>query len=230
MNVSVVIPYRAAGDIDRIDALDFVVAYFQRNFPGYELVLGECPTEEWSKGAAVNQGVARAHGEILVLNDADSIVRPEGIKEAVALIEGGKRWIVPHDHVLRLTEAATKIAYEKPMAEWPRDMASRVVRYPYMGPAGGGINVMTREAFDTVNGMDPRFLGWGGEDICFAKALTTMGIHHWRLTGHPLWHLYHAHPAPDLRGSPESEALVARYNAIDMRRDRVAMRELLFSR
>ena len=71
---------------------------------------------------------------------------------------------------------------------------------------------MSRAAYDRVHGIDPSFLGWGGEDLAFGWALDTLAGPHTRLTG-TLVHLWHPHPAPKLRGSAESETLVARYRS-----------------
>lgn len=224
MNFSIVIPYRAGGDVHRERAFEFIHEHYRRCHRDCELIVSECPTKEWSKGAAVNEGVARSTGDALILADADSWVGEPTIRTAQELLRTDRfpQWIVPHGNVFRLNEAWTQRVYE---GSAPR--TTEVVRYPYMGLVGGGINVLTRQAFDAVNGMDPRFIGWGGEDLCFGIALTTMKYYHYRI-GEPLWHLYHPHPAPDLRGSPESEALVALYKAAE--RKPGPMRELLFSR
>ncbi len=120
---------------------------------------------------------------------------------------GFARWVVPHGSVHRLTEEATAAV----LAGRGADL-TKVVRRRYQGPAGGGIVVCTREAYDTVGGIDARFLGWGGEDLSFGWALDTLVGQHERI-GVPLVHLWHPHPAPNLRGSPEAEALVAQYRA-----------------
>lgn len=221
MRVSVVIPYRSAGDVHRARAFVYVHERYKAH-EDWEIIVAHCPTKVWSKGAAVNAGAAEAKGDILILADADSFVADAALEEAVERCEAGRGWVVPHGNVYRLTEGATKKVYDG-----GKPSRTDITRYTYLGPAGGGINVLSRQAFDSVNGMDDRFLGWGGEDICLAFALSTMGYRHLRLDN-PLFHLYHPHPAPDLRGSPESEALVARYKQAD--RNREAMHELLFDR
>ena len=61
-----------------------------------------------------------------------------------------------------------------------------------------------------AGGVDPRYQGWGGEDLSFGWVLAVTVGRQQRL-GAELIHLWHPHPAPDLRGSLESEELVARY-------------------
>lgn len=210
MTVGIVIPTRA-GDEWRARALDWTLEFYARNHPGWPVVLGELPDgAEWSKGAAVAAGVEALDGvDVIVLADADSVITNiDELSRAVDLVETGRRsWVVPHRLVYRLREVETERLYGDPTH---RPRTRSVCRTPYVGPAGGGITVVSAEAFGTVNGIDRRFLGWGGEDIAFGWALETLVHPVERLDGR-LVHLWHPHPAPNLRGSLESEALVADY-------------------
>ena len=50
--------------------------------------------------------------------------------------------------------------------------------------------MLPREAFFTVGGMDPRFRGWGGEDVSFMHAVDTLWGKH--KTGHnDIMHFWH---------------------------------------
>jgi hypothetical protein len=210
VNVAVVIPTSTAGDDWRARALDYVRRFYETNHRRWPIVLGEPASGEWSKGAAVAAGIAQLPDDVdvLVLADADSYIpTPATLVEAVHLIANGTaEWVVPHRLVYRLRESETVRAYEtgKPAR------LGHTCRTPYAGPAGGGITVLTRRAFDTVAGIDARYKGWGGEDVSFGWALETLVHPEHRLVG-SLVHLWHPHPAPNLRGSAESEALVARY-------------------
>ena len=54
--------------------------------------------------------------------------------------------------------------------------------------------------------LDPRFVGWGGEDLAWGYALTTLAGEPWR-SDEPLYHLWHPTPARQSRklGSSENE-------------------------
>ncbi len=208
MTVAVVVPYQPT-DEHRARARTFILDHYRQHHPTWELIEGNLPEwVPWSKGAALNVAIETTDADVLVLADADSFIDPHVVADAVRLVEvGAARWVVPHRLVHRLTEEATTAVYAG-----HRPRLAEVVRRHYTGLAGGGIVVLTRTAYDTVGGIDPRFLGWGGEDLTFGWALGTLVGPHTRLTA-PLVHLWHPHPAPNLRGSLESEALVAEYRA-----------------
>lgn len=204
MTVSVLVPY-GPGCEWRERAWAWIRKHYENEHPDWELIEGTCEGE-WSKGAAVADAFSRSSGDVLVLADADTFVRPEVLTEAVAQLEN-YAWVVPHSWVYRLREAETERVYAGAI---PR--RGHVVRRKYLGPPGGGIVVLTRSAYETVNGIDSRYRGWGGEDVSFGWALETLVGPFVRLDG-DLYHLFHPHPAPNLRGSPQSEEMVARYKA-----------------
>ena len=58
------------------------------------------------------------------------------------------------------------------------------------------IQIMPREAFDTVGGWDTRFRGWGGEDHAAMRAMDTLYTLHKTLPGQVL-HIWHPQLSPD---------------------------------
>lgn len=206
MSVSVLVPYRPGGCEWRARAWAYVRAHYGQLHGGWELVVGSC-AGRWSKGAAVADALGRATGEVLVLADADSFCDPDVLAGAVAGVAGGRyAWAVPHRLVYRLSRRGTERLYGGQL------QPGHVARKPYLGPAGGGIVVLPRAAYEAVGGIDERYLGWGGEDVSLGWALDALvGPYHRH--GARLYHLWHPHPAPSHRGSPPSEALAARYRA-----------------
>jgi hypothetical protein len=217
--VSVVIPY-TSDDPARQAARRYVLGWYAARHPGWEIIEGDCPGD-WSKGAALADAVARASHDVLVVADADSVVPADVLAQAVRVIAAGARWVMPHRTVFRLAEEHTAAVYAG--AEPQR---SDTCRAPYTGVTGGGITVLTRGTWQAVGGIDPRFVGWGGEDMAFGWALETLcgpGVH---LAG-PLFHLWHKHEAKGdrRRGCPQSEALAGRYRVARNKPD--AMRALI---
>ena len=205
MSVAIIIPVGGT-DPARTEALQWITDRYRRLHPDWELHHGRCDGE-WSKGAAVADGLARTQAEVLVLADGDSFVAD--LTPAVRLVREGEAWVVPHRMVYRLGRGPSRDVMDG--AE-PVPRRAGCDRRPYAGPPGGGIVVLTRDTYDAVGGIDPRYLGWGGEDVSFGWALRTLVGHECRLEA-PLFHLWHPHAAPMLRGSPESEDLVAEYTA-----------------
>lgn len=217
MSVSVLVPY-TSGDMWRERAWAFVKAKYESEHPDWELIEGSCEGE-WSKGAAVADAFDRASGDVVIVADADSYTDADTMRNAVAQTGDQHQWIVPHLKVFRLSIAGTRRVYRGDPVHY-----GHTIREVYAGLPGGGITVLTRSAYAYVGGIDPRFKGWGGEDISFGWALETLCGPGGRLNG-DLWHLWHPHAAPSLHGSPEAEALAGRYR--DARLQPVAMRALI---
>lgn len=227
MTVAILMPYGGSDCPHRTQAYEWVTDRYRRLHGDWELVVGSCG-QPWSKGAAVADAYDRTDADVLVIADADTYVDEAPLRQAVEHLTTGRTgWVVPHEQVWRLNQQATQDVYDG----WtPRRQLRYLDRPAYRGVFGGGIVALTRTAYQTAGGIDPRYYGWGGEDLSFGWALHA-------LVGLPirgacdLWHLWHPHAlGPDgnniLRGSPESEALVARYKAA--RRSPAEMREVIY--
>ncbi len=187
----------------RVRAREYVAGLYEAQ--GFRVHLAQCPTEEWSKGAAVNPVADQTTSEILILADADSFVAPEHLDRAIgqARVRG---WAMPHSTVKRLDrESSDRLIRGMPGRQ-------RLERSAYPALPGGGIVIVTRETWDLVGGFDPRFRGWGGEDHAFGLALRC-------LTGNevnprricPLVHLWHPEAPNCRRPSDNNRVLDKRY-------------------
>lgn len=188
----------------------FLRERYERLFD-WEIVTSDKLGSPWSKGTALHDAVERASHDEIVLADADILIAPDALTQAVKMLRFAG-WVVPHRKVYRLTEEITRQVIDGEVGE-PRPTPPQwVVRRPYVGPRAGGILMITREAWEVSGGMDPRFRGWGGEDISFAKALHTLVGPCHRLAA-PAWHLWHRNQAVTAgrRGSPANERLAGRY-------------------
>jgi hypothetical protein len=216
VTVSVVIPWRG-GCPRREAALAWTLDRWRA--AGHEPVLGEAAVGPWCKAAAVAAGLPRTSGEVLVIADAD--VWTDGVNTAVAAVEAGAPWAIPHRDVRRLTGAAS--AQVLAGADLGDDLP--VAQRPYRGYEGGGITVLPRSAYAQVP-LDARFAGWGQEDESWALALRTLVGAPWRGTT-PLWHLWHPPQVRESRrwGSGPSRALWQRYRRAAGNRD--AMKEVV---
>lgn len=225
MSVSIVVPYSPIGE-GRERNWRFLRERYQALHPDCEVVEGRCEGR-WSKGRAVNDAVQRSSGDVLVIADADVMVGPQALRNAIEALRFSA-WVVPHRLVYRLTEEATLRVLAGALAE-PRSLDPHEASRVHKGCQGGGITVLTREAFHTVGGIDEGFYDWGGEDISFARAMDAIVGGHRRM-GELMWHLNHE-PMPRREGnraSEESEELAGRY--LEASTSREGTRELLCQR
>lgn len=213
--IDVVVPFRFDGDADRQRALTFVRAWLRAHHSWKAPLVGTVDADAlWSKGVAVDRAVRRTKAHVLIIHDADVIVNPDALEAAVGMVcRGAAPWAMPHAHVYRLTQLATSMLASGRLGRVVHHLERRALaQRPHPAPAGGGIVVVHRDAYNAVGGIDPRFFGWGGEDISFARALDTLAGAGWRGDA-PMWHLWHVRQArrPGNRGSSENEQLAGRY-------------------
>lgn len=221
MTVWVVIPWAEGSCGYRIQALEYVTNWWTTNHPDWPVRVGAWPRDRgpWRKGCAIRAaGLQAASDDVVIVADADVI--PAEIDTSVARVMAGPaRWAMPFRIVYRLTEDGTWIAtnggidLKNPL---PRNM-SGVAEETYVGTAGGGLVVLRGDVFNTIP-IDPRFAGYGQEDLSWGFALGRLAGAPIRATSH-LWHLWHP-PQPRMRigktvsrgvGSEASLQLARRY-------------------
>lgn len=162
--------------------------------------------------------VAACPADIVIVADADCWT--DGLPPAIEAVERGAPWAIPHSPVHRLNQTGTANVLDGNPPD-PRQLEQP----PYPGVAGGGFLVAPRDTLLDVP-LDPRFVGWGQEDECWAMALEARHGPPWRGTA-DLLHLWHP-PQERLdrrRGTREGWLLRRRY--LKARHDPVLMRELL---
>jgi hypothetical protein len=186
MTVSIVCPLRAGFGHDRNAA--WTTAHVNALLGGdAEIIFGESPDGPFCRSAAVNEGVARATGDVIVIQDADAVPTREGITQAMVAVADGK-WARPFHNVLGLERGYSESIREMAPGS---DIAFRMDRVTHQMPSNPGmICLMRRDDYLRIGGMDERFLGWGGEDEAFAFCaglLLGRSVRVRALCGH-LWH------------------------------------------
>jgi hypothetical protein len=176
--VSFLIPFRPEkDDVARTRAWAWVKKRWENDYPEAEIVVAEdTGGEPFSKCEAVNEAYLQSHGDVLVVADADAWMNKKGLDNAIKVARETGRLVVPWRQVLRLSEAdSKKFLRKRPTTELelPQDLFDRAFPTPIPETAGT-LYVIRRDAFERVQGMDPRFRGWGHEDVAFARACHTI--------------------------------------------------------
>jgi len=191
--IALLVPFRDDHAVGRGANWSWLLNHWRFELPAAQIVVGIDDGEPFSKTCAVNNAFQHAHpaNDVIVMIDADCYIAAEVILNCAARIREARRWreplwFVPYRHLYRLTDTATAqlIAshYEHPlqfsMPHNPRDVGSSEDLAAIGHRFGALIQIFPREAFLLVGGMDPRFRGWGGEDVTLVRVLDTLyGVH-----------------------------------------------------
>lgn len=206
--ISMVVPYRSAGDEYRDRNYEWLRSYYKFNLPGAEWVQGHTDAVPFNKCAAVNDGYRRASGDIITILDADAFLDTSALLSAAQFIRdarahGNALWFMPYRRLYRLTQLVSSLVHQMPPnmpwdeqlfgdeetpSPWEYENTPEQAVRGHM--FGAMVQVHPREAFDVTRGMDERFAGWGGEDISFARAVDTLFGRHQSLN-YSVMHLWH---------------------------------------
>lgn len=218
--LSILIPFRCDDPSDqRHKNWKWLRRYWRAQLPAAEIVVGEDAlsadgSTPFSKAAAINNAASRATGDIFVIADADCYIPVSSVLEAAHRIRAARKnglplWYVPYRHFYRLNQIASQMVLdsepENPhMFEHPlgAENIMNASGSPFGHWYGALIQIMPREAFETVGGWDPRFRGWGGEDHSFMHMVDTLYGRHKTLPHHVM-HTYHPVLSP---GAPSEWA------------------------
>lgn len=200
--MSLLVPFRDDGE-HRGRLWRWLRQYWRARGMDAEIIQGHDSGSPFSKAAAVNQAASLARGRVLVVLDADSYLTPEALAGCADSIEadlcvGRHTWYMPYNRLYRLSQATTS----KMLALDPRGLAITAAPAPgELEVIGGGpydghqygamAQVIPAEAFRLVGGMDPRFRGWGAEDVSLLRALDTLWGHH-EVAANQVLHFWHA--------------------------------------
>jgi glycosyltransferase involved in cell wall biosynthesis len=201
--ISFLVPFRPQhSQKRRQEVWQWLQEYWRWELPGVEIVTGHSKGKVFSKSEAVNDAAKRASGRIFVIIDADCYIDGDVIRACADRIDrelrrGNKLWYVPYRSLYRLTKESTDLVLDSDPRH-PYTFSSPPCWDEVESTEGSGhghrfgamIQIMPREAFFAVGGMDPRFRGWGGEDVAFVKALDTLYSPH-KTTNNDVLHMWH---------------------------------------
>jgi hypothetical protein len=207
--ISLLVPFRDDGE-HRSRVWQWLKRYWIYHLPSVEIIQGYDKHYPFSKATAVNNAAEQATGKVFVILDADAYLAPQVLRNCAdnildALKSHRRLWYMPYTHLYRLNRPTT----EQILSANPRQGVQMITPPPsdwlepgrshhYGHSYGAMVQVMPREAFFAVSGMDCRFRGWGSEDASMLRALDTLYAPH-ELTSNDLWHLWHEHVGSDWR-------------------------------
>lgn len=221
MTVAVLVPWADRCHY-RWRAWEWVRHRYEQRHPDWHIITGTTEVEGFSRTQAILDARSQTDADILVVADADVWVDDLDTAVTHARLSG---WAVPHLLIHRLSEQSTERVLNG--TDWrglPLSQDNTQDRKPYRGNEAGTLLVLDSAAFDTAP-PDPRFIGWGSEDVAWACALNRLIGKPWR-GREDLVHLWHpAEPRKSrVIGNDANRNLLARYR---MARDRDRMAALI---
>lgn len=215
-SVPVIVPWRP-GDEHREMLWDFVRGKWEEH--RYGPIIETDSVGEWSRGEAINRGVAQTDAEVFIVADADVVFadweQPRQAAER-ALESGHLAYAHSRHHMLPWPATLQVLGGQPPRPEWAEQAVDNTMSSCW---------AITRESWDQVGGFDQRFIQWGCEDwgwFCACHAL--LGTHE-RVPAFS-YHLYHPRDGEgDHPYYQQNIALGNRYMAI--RNEREPMLALL---
>lgn len=207
--ISLLVPFRDDGEY-RSRVLDWLTRYWLSHLPSAEIVIGYDGGQPFSKAAAVNDAARRARGRVFVILDADAYLRPSAVQDCADAIDeavaaGKRKWFMPYSHFYRIGQWETLCLLQSdPTNPYevssppPEDWLESIEKPNHAGAHryGALIQVMPREAFAMVGGMDQRMAGWGNEDVAMLRSLDTLYCQH-EVAINDALHLWHSRPGTD---------------------------------
>ena len=230
--ISLLIPFRD-DDGTRTPAYNWLLKYWKAALPGAQVITGKNLDVPFSKTKAFNNARLHVTGDVIALIDADCYLDYNVLLSCAAQIRAARAkkqrlWFVPYRQFYRLTELATSHVLASdpahpltfPTPPLPGDLDNGPEKSSHGNWWGALVQVMPVEAFDKIGGTDPRFSGWGGEDVAFMRALDTLWTKH-KTTPNQVLHLWHPtiKTAANLKLWPgqisprDNERLADRYNS-----------------
>lgn len=150
MKYSIIIPYR-----DRKDHLEVLIPALLKQFDGkdFEIIVSEQnDTDNFNLSNTQNIGVQQATGDVIILHQVDYCPTTDVSYEITdqPVLPARKGVFVNNDLTLR-------DYYDIPggYRNWQEEIDEAFY---------GGVVIMTREQWNTINGLNPLYKGWGNED------------------------------------------------------------------
>lgn len=178
MNISLLVPFRANGTRDtRIKSWNWIERKWRSILPEAELCVGTDTGQPFSKSVAVNDAYRKSTGDMLVIADADSWVERPALDTALASAAAREHLVVPWWTAYRLHKEDSRIIMDgDPAVPYPvtQEMKNNCAGEGPSPASAAMVLCIQRVSYERVGGFDPRFRGWGSEDVSFGYACWTL--------------------------------------------------------
>ena len=222
---TVVLVPRRAGIEDRDRLWAFAKAWWEADFPDWTIVEGVHEFGPFNRSAAINDAADKAGDwDVAVIIDADVLADPKATREAVQIAHETNKMVLGYHERIHLTPRGTERIVTGYRGNW-RGPGFIAKTFP---DACSSLVCVSRKLFESVNGFDERFSGWGWEDIAFRIACETISGEEMVIVKSSLWHLHHRTSHENNRREVTFQANKIRGNRyIAAHWDPVAVRALL---
>ena len=203
-SVSVLVPYRP-GDAHRVRTWEWVQAYVQHLLPKAEIVTADSGMEPFSYGDSINLAAAHASGDVFFIVDADCVHTSTFPALALEALAQGAAWCGTSEYV-----ATTELGASALLCVSPETQISGMARKwgaiedRFQSPAG--CVMLPRSAFETVEGYDHRFKGWGWMDWAFFASLYALVGQRLAIPNTATVHLWHSRKPEEYGDNPHAKA------------------------
>lgn len=206
---SICIPHEPDGSTRDL-ILRWTSARWAALFPDAEIITaGDGGGPLRNRSRMRNRCAAQASTDTLLFIDADCFVfSPHEIRTILDLVPGAG--MVQYHAVSRLTlEQSLVVTRQAPGGQIALPDGAG-----FSHTIVGGIFALTRAAFEAAGGFDERFVGWGGEDPAFQRAVRTLAGPI-RTVPYLLYHLWHPQGTEHETTTPRYQRTLAHFNAYE---------------
>ena len=215
--LTVLIPWRPQPS--RLAAIDAVVDWYVQNLGDVDIRTVDSEDEIFNLARCRNLGIDSIEdaGEVVVINDADTIPQLEPLLEAIAAAATSGLVHLPYTRYHWLGTPGT--------TQFTAGTALDRCDFELVNGACSGVYVTTPQSWWSHGGQDERFRGWGFEDAAWYVAHETLLDEVPRRHEGVIYALHHAAQAREGDQYDANAALMEQYRAAQSSRD--AMRQLV---
>lgn len=179
MSISILVPFRSNSVRDpRIKTWNWLRERWSHIMPEAEICEGtDHGGQPFSKSAAINDAYEKSTGDMLIIADADSWVERGALITGIEAAQRKEHLVIPWMKSYRLTKKDSD--YIMKLAPGTKNVVTKPMKdiTEGTGPAPDSaamVLIIQRQAFERVGGFDPRFRGWGSEDVSFGLSCWTL--------------------------------------------------------